>query len=504
MMNFDKGLSLLHKYILENDKFPEYNTEYEECQLGKWYSDILSGKIILSKRQQRVLFESGIALRSKSFSKDDDIIRSTTVNLNTVEKDIKLINDLMPIVENAVRELQGLYAYLDQFEINHLSNRYGVLNKTNSAIFNLLLEFMYENDRAPEINEKYDNVAVGKYLDEIIRSNIKISSDELTALQNMGIIDLEVVKINSFIKYIINNNYNLISNDLIRFGVDYGYSINIIYNEIKQKYENGELIEKNIQALLPILNTKTVNDLDTALSIIYRSIKRYNTKAIIFDGYLVDDAYNFTEQNIKVIESITYQQFSIICSIGMYDRINNKVKLSLVKSYHNKYNKLPEKFDGYIYKAYLDLKNASDTDIINQLKRMGAVYIIDNTEIGMSQLREYMNKFKTIPARGVIYQNYNLTDFVNKIRSNKIKDLTTEDKKFIEDNYVTVKINQDTRIEYLREFIDEYGRLPEKNDIFRGIRIYAMVKYPLRKYKEGTLSQYEIEEYRDLGIINDR
>ena len=122
-------------------------------------------------------------------------------------------------------------------------------------------------------------------------------------------------------------------------------------------------------------------------------------------------------------------------------------------------------------------------------------------------LEEYYNKFNSLPGQHVVYKgvtigrwlaNQKQRYLVDKLTDERIEKLESVGYEFI-NIYTTL---WDSRFELLKEFKEEFGRLPKSKETYKGVKIGYWTSNQRKAYiNKAKFSKEKIRKLKSIGVI---
>lgn len=219
------------------------------------------------------------------------------------------------------------------------------------------------------------------------------------------------------------------------------------------------------------------------LNIIYMELvlnfyKIYNRWPNYYDDKIILKSVTCFKEKINTIPKFyepVFKKFHFYSTNLSKKEINKNV--SLLIEFFEKYNRWPNENEIYkdinigmfsynIKYCYLPIR-AKDKSYLNKLQFFYGV----NNHKNILILLKYYYKYNVWPEKEVIFENIKIGEFASKIKKQKLS-ICIEDKTLLDSlGFFNEIITNDTNVLLIIEFKEKYNRLPNYNEIYKGVNI---------------------------------
>ena len=222
----------------------------------------------------------------------------------------------------------------------------------------------------------------------------------------------------------------------------------------------------------------------------YDKYKRFPKSGEKIDGWnisaFMDGIKRGRHSNIKpILEGIFNKPIEVSCKLQRY---NTPTLIAKCKEFYNEFGRLPHQKE--IYKGWKigifihGLKYRKDQsykrifeDIFNE--KIEIHHKITDHEV-LLYCKEFYNIYHRLPVRSDVYKGWNIGTYVHGLKNGSnghmkkaIEDIFEQE---IDFNYKVFKMNDDEIFDMCKKFYEEFKRLPEINESYKGWRIGLFIQ----------------------------
>lgn len=253
------------------------------------------------------------------------------------------------------------------------------------------------------------------------------------------------------------------------------------YNNLKDKLENIFNVSLKYSTRMHM----TDEELIQRCKIFYKKYGRLPKSGEKLDGWnisaFMDGLKRGRHSNIKqIIENIFKQPIEVKCTLTRY---STKILIKKCQEFYDEFHRLPkqkEEYKGWKIGIFVHglkyRKNQNYKKIFEDIFKQ-KIFVknkISDEDI-IKYSKEFYEKYNRLPVRSDVYKGWNIGTYVHGLKngSNKHMKKTIEEifGQEIDFNYKIFKMNDDEIIDLCKEFYEEFHRLPEVKESYKGWKI---------------------------------